>query len=94
MKPLRASDLVPGSLYFSPTGRLCMLLQPQENGISRTSYLFAYMTKNRRPSEDEGFAIKAENALAIAAMRPAGENPPMTIPVFIRARGAIARAAG
>lgn len=69
MRPLRAADLVPGRVYLSPTGRRCMLLQPAENGLSRTSYLFAYLTRTGRPSEDDGFAINAGNARAIAAMQ-------------------------
>jgi hypothetical protein len=88
MRPLRAADLEPGACYYSPTGRLCMLLQPQTQGISRTSYLFAYLTKNRNPSEDEGFALNCENATAIAAMRPATLGGPITIPVsYSRGRG-------
>lgn len=66
---LRACDLVPGTVYLSPTGRKCMLLAPQENGISRTAYLFAYLTRTGRTSEDDGFAINTGNAQAIAALR-------------------------
>lgn len=71
---LRACDLRPGSLYISPTGRLCMLLEPNSNGLSRTSYLFAYMNKSARRPSDEGFAINAHNAKAIAALREVGET--------------------
>lgn len=38
---LRACDLRPGHVYLSPTGRRCLLLQPADSGLSRTSYLFA-----------------------------------------------------
>jgi hypothetical protein len=68
-QPLRACDLVPGRVYLSPTGRKCMLLAPQENGISRTSYLFAYITRTGKCSDDDGFAINAVNGTAIGALR-------------------------
>lgn len=67
--PLRAADLRPGNVYLSPTGRKCLLLQPAESGLSRNSYLFAYITRNGRASEDDGFALSANNAQAIAALR-------------------------
>jgi hypothetical protein len=73
--PLRARDLRPGSLYLSPTGRLCMLLDAAESGLSRTAYLFAYVTRTGKPSVDDGFAISANNDIAIAAMREANEAP-------------------
>ena len=86
-RPLRAADLVPGNLYYSPSGQLCMLLQPAENGISRTSYLFAYITRTGKLNRDEGFALSAANAKAIAAMRPADQGQP---PGYIR-RGLMAK---
>ena len=67
--PLRAADLRPGEVYLSPRGRKCLLLQPADNGISRTSYLFAYIARNGRASEDDGFALSASNAVAIAALK-------------------------
>jgi hypothetical protein len=72
---LRARDLRPGSLYYSPTGKLCMLLAASESGLSRAAYLFAYVTRSGKPSVDEGFAISANNDTAIAAMREANEAP-------------------
>lgn len=85
---LRASDLVYGQCYYSPSGRLCMLLAPSENGLSRTSYLFSYLTRTGKTSQDEGFAISADNARAIAAMRRVDEiSPPLRIPRFTAARG-------
>jgi hypothetical protein len=85
--PLRISDLVPGELYYSPLGKLCMLMRPTGNGISNTCLVFSYMTKNRKASADEGFAINACNAVAISKLRKAEPGGPMTIPVYIRARG-------
>jgi hypothetical protein len=67
--PLRAGDLRPGNVYLSPSGRKCLLLQPADNGISRTSYLFAYITRTGKASEDDGFALAANNAQTIAALR-------------------------
>lgn len=86
-RALRAADLKPGDVYYSPTGRLCMLLQPAGSGLSRSCYLSASLTKNRRPSDDEGFAISAANSQTIAAMRPAELGGPITVPVFLRNRG-------
>jgi hypothetical protein len=83
---MRACDLVAGGRYYSPLGKLCMLLAPAANGLSRSAYLFAYLTKTGKPG-DEGFAINADNTRAIAAMRDAGVNPPMTITVYIKSRG-------
>jgi hypothetical protein len=69
-RPLRASDLVPGRTYLSPSGRLCRLLEPNGNGLSRTSYLFEYLSKRKgRQDDDDGFALLASNAIAIAAMQ-------------------------
>lgn len=70
---LKAADLVPGRLYLSPTGRKCMLLAPTGAGISCTSFLFAYITRTGRASEDEGFALSAANGRAIAALREVGQ---------------------
>lgn len=66
---LRACDLRPGHVYLSPTGRRCLLLQPADSGLSRTSYLFAYLTRTGRASEDDGFALSANNTRAIAALQ-------------------------
>lgn len=68
-RPLRAADLVPGRLYLSPSGRTCMLLQPQDSGLSRTTFLFAYLNRSGRPTRDDGFNLSAGNARAIAALR-------------------------
>jgi hypothetical protein len=67
--PLRAGDLRPGNVYLSPSGRKCLLLQPTESGLSRTSYLFAYITRNGKASEGDGFALSTNNAQTIAALR-------------------------
>lgn len=70
VKPaLRAADLMPGTVYLSPTGRKCLLLQPAASGIGCNTYLFAYITRNGRASEDDGFALSASNARAIAALK-------------------------
>jgi hypothetical protein len=66
---LRAADLKPGTVYLSPTGRRCLLLQPAASGIGCNTYLFAYITRNGRASEDDGFALSAGNARAIAALK-------------------------
>lgn len=66
---LRACDLRPGHVYLSPTGRRCLLLQPADSGLSRTSYLFAYLTRTGRASADDGFALSANNTRAIAALQ-------------------------
>lgn len=67
--PLRAAALKPGTVYLSPTGRRCLLLEPAESGLARNNYLFAYITRNGRASEDDGFALSAANAHAIAALK-------------------------
>jgi hypothetical protein len=67
--PLRAGDLRPGNVYLSPSGRKCLLLQPTESGLSRTSYLFAYIARNGKAAEDDGFSLSASNAHAIAALK-------------------------
>lgn len=74
-RPLRAADLVPGRLYVSPSGRLCTLQPPNDNGISRTSYLFRYLTRRGTASEEDGFNLSATNATAIAALREAPVDP-------------------
>ena len=90
-RPLRGSDLRPGALYYSPSGRLCMLLEPNAQGISNTSWLFSYMTRNGKTSADEGFAISVANDRAIAAMvevDPAdGCPPPLRLERWASARG-------
>ena len=67
--PLRAGDLKPGSIYISPTGRRCVLLESSGFGIACTSLVFRYVTRTGRASWDEGFALSAQNAQAIAALR-------------------------
>lgn len=68
-RPLRAADLKPGTVYLSPAGRKCMLLQPADSGLARSNYLFAYITRTGRASDDDGFALSVSNAGAIAALR-------------------------
>ena len=87
MKPLRAGDLVPGSCYYAPSGRMVYLHPASKSGIGLNSYVFSYMTKNRKPCVDEGFAFSASNAQAIAAMRPAAMDGPISVPRYIAARG-------
>lgn len=67
--PLRAADLRPGAVYLSPSGRKCLLLQSAEHGIACNSYLFAYLTRSGKPSENDGFALSCANAKAIAALQ-------------------------
>lgn len=75
---MRAADLVPGRVYLSPSGRLCRFDPPCENGLSRTCYLFTYLSKRGDRLVDDGFALSASNATAIAKMTEA----PLTVPVF------------
>jgi hypothetical protein len=77
-KPLRAADLVPGRIYFSPSGRLCRFDEPAENGLSRTCYLFTYLSQRGDRLVEDGFALSTSNAAAIAKMSEA----PITVPVF------------
>lgn len=69
--PLRASDLVPGRIYLSPSGRLCRLLPLGQMGIGSTCYSFAYLSR----AGDE-FSINVNNVKAIAAMREAPAPSP------------------
>lgn len=78
MRSLRAADLVPGRVYFSPSGRLCRFDPPTDSGISCTCYLFTYLSKRGDRLVDDGFSLNAENSAAIASMREA----PLAIPVF------------
>jgi hypothetical protein len=68
-RPLKAGDLVPGRIYYSPTGRLCRLLETSE-GISRMAYSFMYLSQGRYV-QDDGFNLLATNDRAIAALREA-----------------------
>lgn len=70
-KKLRASDLIPGRRYITPTGKVAELMPPNDNGISRTSFVFVYALEYGKQDKDNGFAIRADNATAIAAMREA-----------------------
>ena len=77
-KPLRAADLVPGRVYFSPSGRLCRFDEPSDNGLSRTCYLFTYLSQRGDRAIEDGFALSASNSTALAAMSEA----PIVVPVF------------
>jgi hypothetical protein len=55
---------VPGRVYFSPSGRLCRLDPPAENGLSRTCYLFTYLSRRGDRLVDDGFALNADCDLA------------------------------
>jgi hypothetical protein len=70
-KKLRASDLIPGRRYITPTGKMAQLCFPKDNGISRTSFVFVYMQAYGQQDKENGFAIRADNATAIAALREA-----------------------
>jgi len=67
---MRAADLKPGSLYWSPSGRRVKLMPIKDNGITRTAYLFHYVNAWGVVQED-GFAISASNSVSIAALREA-----------------------
>jgi len=77
-KPLRAADLVPGRVYFSPSGRLCRFDEPADVGLSRTCYLFTYLSQRGDRAIEDGSALNAANATAIAKMVEA----PIVVPVF------------
>jgi hypothetical protein len=67
-----AADLVPGNLYLSPSGRLCVLcpmprMGPNSDGV----YSFDYITRDGKPAKDEGFRLSPNNLLAISKMREA-----------------------
>ena len=71
-RPLCPADLVPGRMYFSPSGRLCVMQQPGESGLGCNSFMFAYVSaRTGREKADDGFWLSAENARAIATMREA-----------------------
>jgi hypothetical protein len=50
-----------------------MLLAPSGYGIGCNNFLFAYVTRSGRASEDDGFAINAANARAIASLQEVGQ---------------------
>lgn len=66
MKPLRAADLVPGRMYFSPSGRLCRLLPP--NPQRATQYTFVYLSRRGDREIDDHFSLLATNSQAIERM--------------------------
>jgi hypothetical protein len=78
-KPLRAADLVPGRVYFSPSGRLCRLDPAAEHGLARSCYLFTYLSRRGDRLVEDGFALNAGNIRAIAAMREAQIMPPREV---------------
>ena len=77
-KPLLAADLVPGRIYFSPSGRLCRFDEPADVGLSRTCYLFTYLSQRGDRAIEDGFALSTSNAFTLAAMSEA----PIVVPIF------------
>lgn len=68
-RPMRPADLVPGRMYFSPSGRLCVL---QSHSGNHKTLLFVYVSKRTgRPNADDSFALDPEAFHMISCMREA-----------------------
>ena len=60
---LRPSDFVVGSMYFSPSGRLCKLVEH-----TPTLLRFAYISRSRGRALKDEFLLSRENLKAVSAM--------------------------
>ena len=68
-RDLLLTDLVPGRIYRSPSGRLCKLKPPTLRGEPRYMLVFSYLDKTGQREIADQFSLDLRNTKAIAALR-------------------------
>jgi len=60
---MRACDFVLGRMYFSPSGRLCKLVEHSKSHLK-----FAYLSRSKGRVMKDEFILSRENEKTISAM--------------------------